>query len=97
MCAIAMGVRRSSHACLAGACTCSSWRGPSCVWQALSGGIYPVSAVLANDEIMLTIKPGQHGSTYGGNPLGSRVALAALQVRGEVQDIEPLESAPCSS
>lgn len=46
--------------------------------KALSGGTYPVSAVLANDEIMLTIKEGQHGSTYGGNPLGSRVAIAAL-------------------
>lgn len=39
-----------------------------------------VSAVLANDEVMLTIKPGEHGSTYGGNPLGCRVAMAALQV-----------------
>jgi hypothetical protein len=42
---------------------------------------YPVSAVLARDEIMLTIKRGQHGSTYGGNPVASRVAMAALQVR----------------
>lgn len=41
---------------------------------------YPVSAVLARDEIMLTIKRGQHGSTYGGNPVASRVAMAALQV-----------------
>lgn len=48
--------------------------------KALSGGLYPVSAVLANDNIMLTIKPGEHGSTYGGNPLGSRVAIAALKV-----------------
>jgi ornithine--oxo-acid transaminase len=48
--------------------------------KALSGGAYPVSAVLARDEIMLTIKPGQHGSTFGGNPLGSAVAMAALQV-----------------
>ncbi len=48
--------------------------------KALSGGIYPVSAVLCNDEIMLCIKPGQHGSTYGGNPLAARVAIAALQV-----------------
>lgn len=48
--------------------------------KALSGGMYPVSAVLANDNIMLTIKPGEHGSTYGGNPLGSKVAIAALQV-----------------
>lgn len=48
--------------------------------KALSGGVYPVSAVLASDEIMLTIQPGQHGSTYGGNPLGCAVAIAALQV-----------------
>jgi len=40
----------------------------------------PVSAVLANDEVMLTIKPGQHGSTFGGNPLGSHIAIAALKV-----------------
>jgi len=48
--------------------------------KALSGGVYPVSAVLARDEIMLTIKPGQHGSTYGGNPVGCAVAMAALEV-----------------
>jgi ornithine--oxo-acid transaminase len=48
--------------------------------KALSGGMLPVSAVLADDEIMLTIKPGEHGSTYGGNPLACRVAIAALQV-----------------
>jgi ornithine--oxo-acid transaminase len=48
--------------------------------KALSGGMMPVSAVLANDEIMLTIKPGEHGSTYGGNPLAARVAIAALEV-----------------
>lgn len=48
--------------------------------KALSGGVYPVSAVLANDNVMLTIKPGEHGSTYGGNPLGCRVAMAALKV-----------------
>ena len=46
--------------------------------KALSGGVYPVSAVLASDEVMLTIAPGEHGSTYGGNPLGSAVAIAAL-------------------
>jgi len=46
--------------------------------KALSGGLYPVSAVLANDEVMLTLKPGTHGSTYGGNPLACRVAMAAL-------------------
>ncbi len=48
--------------------------------KALSGGIYPVSAVLANDEIMNVIKPGQHGSTFGGNPLACAVAIAALEV-----------------
>ncbi|XP_042557310.1 ornithine aminotransferase, mitochondrial [Dipodomys merriami] len=51
--------------------------------KALSGGLYPVSAVLCDDEIMLTIKPGEHGSTYGGNPLGCRVAIAALEVLEE--------------
>lgn len=48
--------------------------------KALSGGIMPVSAVLANDEVMLTIKPGEHGSTYGGNPLACAVAMEALKV-----------------
>jgi ornithine--oxo-acid transaminase len=48
--------------------------------KALSGGVLPVSAVLAYDEIMLVIKPGQHGSTFGGNPLAARVAIAALKV-----------------
>ena len=48
--------------------------------KALSGGVLPVSAVLADDEIMLTIKPGEHGSTYGGNPLACAVAIAALKV-----------------
>merc|ERR1719445_396780 len=48
--------------------------------KALSGGVLPVSAVFANDEVMLCIKPGEHGSTYGGNPLSSKVAKAALEV-----------------
>jgi ornithine--oxo-acid transaminase len=48
--------------------------------KALSGGNYPVSAVLANDEIMMVIKPGQHGSTFGGNPIAAKVAIAALEV-----------------
>jgi ornithine--oxo-acid transaminase len=51
--------------------------------KALSGGMMPVSAVLADDEIMLTLKPGEHGSTYGGNPLASRVAITALKVLQE--------------
>jgi ornithine--oxo-acid transaminase len=46
--------------------------------KALSGGVYPVSAVLADDEIMMVIKPGQHGSTFGGNPIAAKVAIAAL-------------------
>ena len=48
--------------------------------KALSGGVFPVSAVLADDEIMLCIKPGEHGSTFGGNPLACAVAKAALEV-----------------
>ena len=48
--------------------------------KAISGGFYPVSAVLADDHIMSVIKPGQHGSTFGGNPLGVKVAMAALEV-----------------
>ncbi|TAM99563.1 MAG: ornithine--oxo-acid transaminase [Chitinophagaceae bacterium] len=51
--------------------------------KALSGGTMPVSAVLADDEVMLTIKPGEHGSTYGGNPLACKVAITALQVLQE--------------
>lgn len=48
--------------------------------KALSGGVFPVSAVLSSDEVMLTIQPGQHGSTFGGNPLACKVAMAALDV-----------------
>jgi ornithine--oxo-acid transaminase len=51
--------------------------------KALSGGTMPVSAVLCNDEIMMTIKPGEHGSTYGGNPLACAVAMEALEVLKE--------------
>jgi len=51
--------------------------------KALSGGVLPVSAVLANDEIMLTLKPGEHGSTFGGNPLACAVAKASLEVLEE--------------
>eukprot|EP00066_Takifugu_rubripes_P000578 XP_003961200.1 PREDICTED: ornithine aminotransferase, mitochondrial [Takifugu rubripes] len=51
--------------------------------KALSGGTYPVSAVLCDDEIMLTIKPGEHGSTFGGNPIACQVAMAALEVMEE--------------
>ena len=48
--------------------------------KAISGGMFPVSCVLADNEIMLTIKPGEHGSTYGGNPIAAKVAIAALNV-----------------
>jgi ornithine--oxo-acid transaminase len=48
--------------------------------KALSGGAYPVSAVLANDDVMMVIKPGEHGSTYGGNPMACKIAYTALQV-----------------
>ncbi len=51
--------------------------------KALSGGMMPVSAVLADDEIMLTLKPGEHGSTYGGNPLACKIAITALSVLQE--------------
>lgn len=53
--------------------------------KALSGGAYPVSAVLANNHIMNVIKPGQHGSTFGGNPIAAAVAMAALEVVSEEQ------------
>ncbi|MBI3719661.1 MAG: ornithine--oxo-acid transaminase [Sphingobacteriales bacterium] len=58
--------------------------------KALSGGTMPVSAVLADDEIMLTIKPGEHGSTYGGNPLACAVGITSLQV---LQDEKMIENA----
>lgn len=56
--------------------------------KALSGGMFPVSCVLADDEIMLTIKPGEHGSTYGGNPIAAKVAMAALEVIKEENLVE---------
>ncbi len=59
--------------------------------KALSGGMYPVSAVLANDEIMNVIKPGQHGSTFGGNPIACAVAIAALDVVEEEKLSEKAE------
>ena len=60
--------------------------------KALSGGVLPVSAVLARDEIMLTIKPGEHGSTYGGNPLACAVAIAAMEVVKEEKLADNAES-----
>lgn len=59
--------------------------------KALSGGAMPVSAVLADDSIMLTIKPGEHGSTFGGNPVAARVAMAALEVVKEENLAEKAE------
>ena len=59
--------------------------------KALSGGMYPVSAVLARDEIMLTIGRGEHGSTYGGNPIAARVGIAALSVLKEERLAENAE------
>ncbi len=59
--------------------------------KALSGGLLPVSAVLANNEVMLTIKPGEHGSTYGGNPLACAVAMEALKVLKDEQLAENSE------
>ncbi|GAA4843899.1 ornithine--oxo-acid transaminase [Algivirga pacifica] len=58
--------------------------------KAISGGAYPVSAVLANDEVMMVLKPGEHGSTYGGNPLAMVVAMEALQV---IKDENLMENA----
>ncbi len=59
--------------------------------KALSGGAYPVSAVLADDDIMMVIKPGQHGSTFGGNPVAARVGIAALKVVKEEKLAERAE------
>ena len=62
------------------------------VGKAMSGGVYPVSAVFANDDIMNVIKPGQHGSTFGGNPLACAVAIAALEVVREEKLSENAEA-----
>jgi ornithine--oxo-acid transaminase len=59
--------------------------------KAMSGGVYPVSAVLADDDIMLVIRPGEHGSTYGGNPLACKVAMEALQVIKDEKLVENAE------
>lgn len=81
--------RTGSLLAVCGNCSCenacergSSYTRPDILilGKALSGGVYPVSAVLANNEVMDVIKPGQHGSTFGGNPLAARVAIAALEV-----------------
>ncbi len=59
--------------------------------KAVSGGVFPISAVLANDDIMLCIKPGEHGSTFGGNPIAAKVAMAALDVVKEEKLCERAE------
>jgi len=59
--------------------------------KAISGGVFPVSCVLADDEIMLCIKPGEHGSTFGGNPIAAKVAIAALEVVKEEKLAENAE------
>ncbi|MDG1349155.1 MAG: ornithine--oxo-acid transaminase [Flavobacteriales bacterium] len=59
--------------------------------KAISGGVFPVSAVLADDEVMMCIKPGEHGSTFGGNPLANKVAIAALEVVKEEKLAENAE------
>lgn len=81
--------RTGSLLAVCGNCTCeahcekqASYTQPDMLilGKAISGGFYPVSAVLANNDIMNVIKPGQHGSTFGGNPLGAKVAMTALEV-----------------
>ncbi|GAB7353277.1 hypothetical protein MBLNU459_g3782t1 [Dothideomycetes sp. NU459] len=71
---------------------CHEWSGikPDLVLlgKAISGGMYPVSAVLGSKEVMLTVEPGTHGSTYGGNPLGSAVAIRALEIIQEENMIQ---------
>jgi ornithine--oxo-acid transaminase len=74
---------------------CHEWSGikPDLVLlgKAISGGMYPVSAVLGTKQVMLTIEPGTHGSTYGGNPLGSAVAIRALELIQEENMVERAE------
>jgi ornithine--oxo-acid transaminase len=75
---------------------CHEWSGikPDLVLlgKAISGGMYPVSCVLGSKEVMLTIEPGTHGSTYGGNPLGSAVAIRALELIEEENMVERAET-----
>ena len=82
--------RTGSVLAMCGNCSCekacerqeATYRKPDILilGKALSGGVYPVSAVLADDDVMMVIRPGQHGSTFGGNPIAARVAMAALEV-----------------
>ncbi|KAI9845482.1 MAG: ornithine aminotransferase [Sclerophora amabilis] len=75
---------------------CSEWSGikpdMTLLGKAISGGMYPVSCVLGSKEIMLTIEPGTHGSTYGGNPLGCAIAIRALELVQEENMIERAET-----
>ena len=75
---------------------CHEWSGikPDMVLlgKAISGGMYPVSCVLASKNIMLTVEPGTHGSTYGGNPLGSAIAIRALELIEEENMVERAQS-----
>ncbi|KAF2810076.1 ornithine aminotransferase [Mytilinidion resinicola] len=75
---------------------CHEWSGikPDLVLlgKAISGGMYPVSCVLGSKEVMLTIEPGTHGSTYGGNPLGSAIAIRALELIDEENMVERAEA-----
>lgn len=75
---------------------CHEWSGikPDMVLlgKAISGGMYPVSCVLASKDIMLTVEPGTHGSTYGGNPLGSAIAIRALELIEEENMVEKAET-----
>jgi ornithine--oxo-acid transaminase len=74
---------------------CHEWSGikPDLVLlgKAISGGMYPVSCVLGRKDVMLTVEPGTHGSTYGGNPLGCAVAIRALEIVREEQMVERAE------
>ena len=74
---------------------CHEWSGikPDLVLlgKAISGGMYPVSCVLGSKDVMLTVEPGTHGSTYGGNPLGCAVAIRALEVVRDEQMVERAE------
>jgi ornithine--oxo-acid transaminase len=75
---------------------CHEWSGvkPDLVLlgKAISGGMYPVSCVLGSKEVMLTVEPGTHGSTYGGNPLGCAVAIRALELVREENLVERAEN-----
>ncbi len=75
---------------------CHEWSGikPDLVLlgKAISGGLYPVSCVLGRRDIMLTIEPGTHGSTYGGNPLGCAIAIRALEVVRDEHMVERAET-----